>query len=161
MLTRLTRSSLDSDANLPFLFSHLTLLPSSDAAAGPASSTIHPAGTLDVVVDASAPNPQPMRMLYGTLVSSPHELVLHPAGEDEPKRGVFFVFPDVSVRMRGTYRLGVGLMRIAAYVPLVFCSAQLLVGDAKGSRFPPAAPRATRSTLRRTRRSPSSRPRTS
>jgi hypothetical protein len=68
------------------------------------------------VIDSASPNPQPMRMLYGTLVSSPHELVLRPTVSDEPERGIFFVFPDVSVRTRGTYRLGIGLMRIAAYV---------------------------------------------
>lgn len=88
---------LFSEPTLPFLFSHLSLLTSSSSADAPA----------DMVVNSSSGTS--VRMLYGTLVSSPHQLTLAPASS----RGIYFVFPDVSVRLRGTYRLKVGLMRIA------------------------------------------------
>ncbi|KAL7411367.1 major facilitator superfamily domain-containing protein [Mrakia frigida] len=85
------------EPSLPFLFSHLSLLP-------PAAS--EDATPVDLLVDPATGSP--VRMLYGTLVSSPHQLTLSPS-----TGGTYFVFPDVSVRVRGRYRLGVGLMRIA------------------------------------------------
>jgi hypothetical protein len=47
------------------------------------------------------------RLLYGSLVSSPYSLV-----DLSGQRGVFFIFPDVSVRLEGRYRLGVSLTRL-------------------------------------------------
>lgn len=46
-------------------------------------------------------------MLYGTLISSPAEM------EDESGAlGLYFAFPDVSVRYAGQFRLRASLMRI-------------------------------------------------
>ncbi|KAL1752100.1 velvet factor-domain-containing protein, partial [Schizophyllum commune] len=51
---------------------------------------------------------QGVPMLYGNLVSAVDQL------EDMAgNQGLFFCFPDVSVRVRGRYQLGVTLMRIS------------------------------------------------
>jgi len=50
------------------------------------------------------------RMLYGTLVSSTHQLY-----DESNRQGTFFVFPDVSVRLQGRYQLRVTLMRVAHF----------------------------------------------
>lgn len=47
------------------------------------------------------------RLLYGSLVSSPYSLI-----GLNGQSGVFFIFPDVSVRLEGKYRLGVSLTRL-------------------------------------------------
>jgi hypothetical protein len=44
-------------------------------------------------------------LLYGTLVCSAHRL-----RDMTGRLGVFFVFPDVSVRQSGTYYLGINLV---------------------------------------------------
>lgn len=88
-------SFLASDANLPFLVCHLSVSSSEGLPASPMSLGATP-------TSASA-----HRLLYGTLVSSPHRL-----RNLEGKPGVYFLFPDVSIRERGRYRLGVTLLNI-------------------------------------------------
>ncbi|EIM80502.1 uncharacterized protein STEHIDRAFT_126028 [Stereum hirsutum FP-91666 SS1] len=52
----------------------------------------------------------PDRLLYGNIVSSPHSLRnLHGSP------GIYFLFPDVSVRYRGLYTLRISLMRLSRY----------------------------------------------
>ncbi|THH19447.1 hypothetical protein EW146_g1720 [Bondarzewia mesenterica] len=51
----------------------------------------------------------PNRLLYGNLVSSPHSL-----RNLQGRAGVYFLFPDVSVRQRGRYSLQVTLMRLSS-----------------------------------------------
>ncbi len=46
-------------------------------------------------------------MLYGTLVASPAEMQDRDEGQ-----GVYFAFPDVSVRYVGRFRLKANVMRI-------------------------------------------------
>ncbi|KAL4245237.1 hypothetical protein ABKN59_010171 [Abortiporus biennis] len=49
----------------------------------------------------------PQRLLYGNLVSSPHILLnLH------GRQGVYFLFPDVSIRYQGRYLLSVTLLKL-------------------------------------------------
>lgn len=64
---------------------------------------------IDIIEGHPTPNgtADPERMLYGTLVSSLHHLK-DTAGQP----GMFFIFPDVSVRRRGTYTLLVNLLRL-------------------------------------------------
>ncbi|PCH44371.1 hypothetical protein WOLCODRAFT_76401, partial [Wolfiporia cocos MD-104 SS10] len=47
------------------------------------------------------------RLLYGNLVSSPHIL-----RNLQGKQGIYFLFPDVSIRFQGQYRLRVTLLRL-------------------------------------------------
>lgn len=82
-----------SHVEMPFLTAHVGLYNESatdpvDIAQGPSSS-------------------DPERMLYGTLVSSLHHLK-----DTSNQPGMFFIFPDVSVRRRGTYTLLVNLLRL-------------------------------------------------
>lgn len=57
----------------------------------------------------------PDRLLYGNIVSSPHSLRnLHGSP------GIYFLFPDVSVRYRGLYTLRVSLMRLSRYETFPF-----------------------------------------
>ncbi|EPT00905.1 hypothetical protein FOMPIDRAFT_1121380 [Fomitopsis schrenkii] len=58
--------------------------------------------TAGYVGDSTTP-----RLLYGSLVSSPHIL-----RNLQGRQGVYFLFPDVSVRVRGQYYLNVTLLRI-------------------------------------------------
>jgi Velvet factor len=51
--------------------------------------------------------PSAQRLLYGSLVSSSYSLV-----DLSGQRGIFFVFPDVSVRIQGKFRLGINLSRL-------------------------------------------------
>jgi hypothetical protein len=114
-------SSAFSDASLPFLFAYISLLqdvpdpidpsqlPLSEHLADlvtrlPSPASTSPSAPAIPAPSAPVPLPQPLRLLYGTLVSSPHQL---------PGSGTLFVFPDVSVRFRGVYRLRIGCMRIA------------------------------------------------
>lgn len=48
--------------------------------------------------------------LYGNLVSSPHTL-----RNLQGRLGIYFLFPDVSIRWRGRFQLSVTLMRIPRY----------------------------------------------
>lgn len=57
----------------------------------------------------------PDRLLYGNIVSSPHSLRnLHGSP------GIYFLFPDVSVRYRGLYTLRISLMRLSRYATFPF-----------------------------------------
>ena len=47
------------------------------------------------------------RLLYGSLVANPQEFF-----DQQGDRGYFFLFPDVSLRVRGRYRLGISLTRL-------------------------------------------------
>lgn len=49
----------------------------------------------------------PLRLLYGNLVSSPHVL-----RNLQGRQGVYFLFPDVSIRWRGRFQLGVTLIKL-------------------------------------------------
>ncbi|QRV88826.1 velvet factor [Ceratobasidium sp. AG-Ba] len=82
---------------LPFLVAHLALLSENGA------------HYLDVPPDDSQrPIPLAQRLLYGTLASSPH-----PLQDQHGNPGIYFIFPDVSVRHCGRYRLRVSLLRIS------------------------------------------------
>jgi Velvet factor len=52
----------------------------------------------------------PERLLYGNIVSSPHYL-----RNLQGRPGVYFIFPDVSVRLQGRYVLRLTLMRLSRY----------------------------------------------
>ncbi len=57
------------------------------------------------------------RLMYGGLVSAPH--VLRGLGTSRP--GVYFLFPDVSIRHTGSYRIKVSLLRLPRSVLLHSC----------------------------------------
>lgn len=83
---------------MPFLAAHLSLY--NEDGSEP----------VDIVEGPSSPNGRsgdPERMLYGTLVSSLHHLK-----DANGQPGMFFIFPDVSVRRRGMYTLLVNLLRL-------------------------------------------------
>ncbi|KIJ20832.1 hypothetical protein PAXINDRAFT_165674 [Paxillus involutus ATCC 200175] len=83
------------EIELPFLVAHLSLF--SDDGLRP----------LDM---GSSPNGEapPRRLLYGNLVSSPQKL-----RDLQGRLGLYFLFPDVSIRWRGRFQLGVSLLRIS------------------------------------------------
>lgn len=85
-----------SDLEHPYLICHLSLH-SEDGT------------TLDPVPSSNTHFP-PERLLYGNLVSSPHHL-----RNLEGRAGVYFIFPDVSVRLQGRYVLQLTLMRLSRY----------------------------------------------
>jgi hypothetical protein len=85
---------IESDLEHPYLICHLSLH-SEDGT------------TLDPVPSSNAHFP-PDRLLYGNLVSSPHHL-----RNLEGRAGVYFIFPDVSVRLQGRYVLQLTLMRLS------------------------------------------------
>jgi hypothetical protein len=87
-----------SESEIPFLVAHLSIFSGDGTRA------------LDTVSGRSGE-----RLLYGNLVSSPHRL-----RDLQGKQGVFFLFPDVSVRERGSYQLGVTLVSVARSVVLYF-----------------------------------------
>src|SRR6266478_10241025 len=91
---------LFSDPDHPYLICHLSL---------------HSADGLTVLDPVSSSNRQfpPDRLLYGNLVSSPHFL-----RNLQGRSGVYFLFPDVSVRLRGRYVLQLTLMRLSGYASL-------------------------------------------
>ncbi|KAK1922487.1 velvet factor [Papiliotrema laurentii] len=60
-----------------------------------------------------SPEGELVSMLYGTLVATPSEM-LDRAGAS----GVYFAFPDVSVRHVGRFRLKINVMRITGGQPL-------------------------------------------
>jgi hypothetical protein len=80
---------------LPYLICHLTLLT--------------PSGSDATMVIAPEPPDQgrQVSMVYGTLVASPTEM-RNQAGAT----GVYFCFPDVSVRYDGRFKLHATLLRI-------------------------------------------------
>jgi hypothetical protein len=76
---------------LPFLVCHLTLqTPNGEEA--------------QLVI---SPEGETVAMLYGTLVTTPAEML-----DRDDAQGLYFAFPDVSVRYVGTFRLKASLMRI-------------------------------------------------
>ena len=95
--------SLTSESELPFLIAHLSLY--SDDGATP----------VDLVTDSVHTSPE--RMLYGSLVSSPHIL-----RNLQGRQGVYFLFPDVSIRWRGRYQLCVTLIKLPGQVAYLTCA---------------------------------------
>ncbi|KAI0705130.1 velvet factor-domain-containing protein [Cytidiella melzeri] len=89
----------DMDENdFPFLIAHLALY---NADGSTAVDVIGPGG--------QTPSQQ---RLYGNLVSSPHAL-----RNLQGRLGIYFLFPDVSIRWRGRFTLSVTLMRIPRVDP--------------------------------------------
>lgn len=87
---------LPSEPDLPFFIAHLSLY----------------SGDGMTLLDERRGNGAfpPDRLLYGNIVSSPHSLRnLHGSP------GIYFLFPDVSVRYRGLYTLRISLMRLSRY----------------------------------------------
>ncbi|KAG9104306.1 hypothetical protein FRC06_003814 [Ceratobasidium sp. 370] len=82
---------------LPFLVAHLALLSEN----GVQYVDVPPN-------DSPHPIPLSQRLLYGTLASSPH-----PLQNQQGQPGTYFIFPDVSVRNCGRYRLRISLLRIS------------------------------------------------
>ncbi|KAF8343456.1 velvet factor-domain-containing protein, partial [Amanita rubescens] len=90
-------NSIVPQAELPFLVAHLSLY------SGDGTS-------LDMGSSIGREHAPPI--LYGNLVSSVDQL------EDlQGNLGLFFLFPDVSIRWRGQYQLGISLLRIYRHVP--------------------------------------------
>ncbi|KAJ3745474.1 velvet factor-domain-containing protein [Lentinula detonsa] len=87
-----------SEAELPFLIAHLSLYNDS--------------GLEGVDRNPTQGGYSPASALYGNLVSSVEQL------EDlQGNRGLFFLFPDVSIQWRGRYQLGITLLRISRTNP--------------------------------------------
>lgn len=82
---------------LPFLVAHLSLLSEN----GVQNVDVSPS-------DGQVSLSPSQRLLYGTLVSSPHLLQ-----NQQGQPGTYFIFPDVSVRNCGRYRLRVSLLKIS------------------------------------------------
>ncbi|KAJ3755348.1 velvet factor, partial [Lentinula raphanica] len=79
-------NQVEPETELPFLIAHLSLHNESVSERSPSSAST----------------------LYGNLVSSIEQL------EDlQGNRGLFFLFPDVSIQWRGRYKLGITLLRIS------------------------------------------------
>jgi hypothetical protein len=84
-----------SEAELPFLIAHLSLF-SEDGRI--------PLNMGSEIGCGSAPP-----LLYGNLVSSVNQLE-----DPQGNLGLYFLFPDVSIRWRGRYQLGMTLTSISA-----------------------------------------------
>jgi hypothetical protein len=86
--------ALNRDDELPFFVAHLQLLTENA-----------------VPIQEPPSNPPPVtssqRLLYGSLVANPQAFL-----DQQGCRGYFFLFPDVSLRVRGRYRLGISLTRL-------------------------------------------------
>lgn len=90
-------NSIVPEAELPFLVAHLSLF---------SGDGLTP---LDMGSYIGRGPSQPPPTLYGNLVSVVEQL------EDlQGNKGLFFLFPDVSIRWRGRYQLGVALSRISS-----------------------------------------------
>ncbi|KAH9993703.1 velvet factor-domain-containing protein [Russula compacta] len=98
---------IESDPEHPYLICHLSLL-SADGTR-----------VLDPISSSNSPFP-PNRLLYGNIVSSPHYL-----RNLQGRSGVYFLFPDVSVRLQGQYALQLTLMRLSS----VDASGMVRVGE--------------------------------
>ncbi|THU91501.1 hypothetical protein K435DRAFT_727147 [Dendrothele bispora CBS 962.96] len=82
------------ESELPFLVAHLSLYSEN--------------GMTRLDMGSSVSHSQSAPILYGNLVSSVDQL------EDlQGNRGLFFLFPDVSIRWGGRYRLGITLLRLS------------------------------------------------
>ncbi|KAH7890725.1 velvet factor-domain-containing protein, partial [Phlebopus sp. FC_14] len=88
-------NSIIPEMELPFLVAHLSLF--SDDGSRPLDMESSPSG--------NAPR---RRLLYGNLVSSPQKL-----RDLQGRLGLYFLFPDVSIRWRGRFQLGISLLRIS------------------------------------------------
>ena len=97
-----------SDPDLPFLVAQVSIHSNHENA--PLEAT---AGYVD---GQTTP-----RLLYGNLVSSPHIL-----RNLQGRQGVYFLFPDVSVRVRGQYYLDVTLLKIPRYLSSFARAAMIL-----------------------------------
>lgn len=86
-----------SETELPFLIAQLSLY-SAD-------------GTTALDMASGGGQSAPQRLLYGNLVSSPHIL-----RNLQGRQGVYFLFPDVSIRWRGRFLLNVTLIRLPGQV---------------------------------------------
>ncbi len=96
-LTSLIAPRCHSEDELPFLITHLSLYPV----------------TGERRVDANWQSEQGPPILYGNLVSAVDVL------EDlQGNMGLFFLFPDVSIRWQGRFRLRVSLLKIGRRVVL-------------------------------------------
>ncbi|KAJ7746889.1 velvet factor-domain-containing protein, partial [Mycena maculata] len=95
-------NSIVPEEELPFLIAHLSLF--------------HENGQTPLDMGSSPTGPgyrqgAPQPILYGNLVSSVDHL------EDlNGNMGLFFLFPDVSIRWRGRFQLGITLVRISRRV---------------------------------------------
>lgn len=99
---------LYSEAELPFLLAHLSLF-SGD-------------GLTALDMGSAIGRGQSSPILYGNLVSSIDQL------EDlQGNMGLFFVFPDVSIRWRGSFQLGITVMRISRQVMSKILHLALLI----------------------------------
>jgi hypothetical protein len=104
-------SCLRSDPDLGFFIAHLALY-SADGRQ-----------ELDAAQPAQGRHFPPDRLLYGTIVSSPHFLRnLH------NRPGVFFIFPDVSVHRTGRYTLRLLLARLSEPRHVPFSPSSLIGG---------------------------------
>ncbi|KAG9001488.1 hypothetical protein FRB94_006570 [Tulasnella sp. JGI-2019a] len=86
-----SRNIIPAHTEMPFLAAHINLY-SADGSE-----------PIDL-----ADGPDRPRMLYGTLVASLQSLV-----DLDGQPGMFFIFPDISVRTRGRYTLRVNLLRLS------------------------------------------------
>ncbi|EIW79198.1 hypothetical protein CONPUDRAFT_138355 [Coniophora puteana RWD-64-598 SS2] len=91
-------NSIIPDVELPFLIAHLSLY-SEDG------TRQLDMGTSPDATSTTAPR---RRLLYGNLVSSPQKL-----RDLQGRLGLYFLFPDVSIRYRGRFQLGISLLRIS------------------------------------------------
>ncbi|KAF9477771.1 hypothetical protein BDN70DRAFT_907102 [Pholiota conissans] len=88
-------NSVIPESELPFLVAHLSLF------SGDGQTALDMGSFIGMGVMQNPP------ILYGHLVSTVEQL------EDlQGNMGLFFLFPDVSIRSRGHYQLGVTLTRI-------------------------------------------------
>jgi len=98
LIDELRRGALFRESELPFLVAHLSLY-SDDGAMSLDTGSFIGRGLSDYPP-----------MLYGHLVSTVEQF------EDlQGNMGLFFLFPDVSVRNCGRYQLGVSLIRITRF----------------------------------------------
>ncbi|KAH7922590.1 hypothetical protein BV22DRAFT_1037312 [Leucogyrophana mollusca] len=88
-------NSIIPEMELPFLIAHLSLFSDDGSRA------------LDMGSSPTGGAP-PRRLLYGNIVSSPQKL-----RDLQGRLGLYFLFPDVSIRWRGRFQLGISLLRIS------------------------------------------------
>ncbi|KAJ7050537.1 velvet factor-domain-containing protein [Mycena amicta] len=89
-------NSIVPDEEIPFLIAYLSLY------AENGTTILDMGSSMDLRLGAPPP------ILYGNLVSSLQHLEDH-----NGNRGMYFIFPDVSIRWRGRYQLGIHLVKIS------------------------------------------------
>ncbi|KAI0080210.1 hypothetical protein K474DRAFT_1638264 [Panus rudis PR-1116 ss-1] len=94
------------ETDMPFLIAQISLYSEDGSTAVDRSST-------------GSDRHRSERMLYGNLVASPQ--VLHNL---QGRQGVYFLFPDVSIRWRGCYRLTVSLLRLTGQVNIIMADTR-------------------------------------